>query len=181
VSSTNDTLQSLRAHTLIRDIPDFPKPGILFKDITPILADAHALKEVIGAMGDACRPHQPDLIIGIESRGFIFGVPIACELGLGFAPVRKVGKLPYETVQEEYALEYGTAAVEIHTDAIQPGQRVVIVDDLLATGGTALAAAKLVERLGGEVVGFCFLVELAFLGGRERLAEREVAALISYQ
>jgi adenine phosphoribosyltransferase len=153
VSSTNDTLQSLRAHTLIRDIPDFPKPGILFKDITPILADAHALKEVIGAMGDSCRPHQPDLIVGIESRGFIFGVPIACELGLGFAPVRKVGKLPYETVQEEYALEYGTAAVEIHTDAIQPGQRVVIVDDLLATGGTALAAAKLVELLLSGRVG----------------------------
>jgi adenine phosphoribosyltransferase len=178
--TADDVLYSLRAHTLIRDIPDFPKPGILFKDITPILADADALREVIGAMGDACQAYTPDLIVGIESRGFIFGVPVACALGLGFAPVRKVGKLPYQTVQAEYALEYGTAAVEIHTDAIQPGQRVVIVDDLLATGGTALAAASLVERLGGVVAGFCFLVELGFLGGRERLADREVTALITY-
>lgn len=171
---------SSRALTLIRDVPDFPQPGILFKDITPVLADPHALREVIDAMAAAVREFQPDLIVGIESRGFIFGVPVAYALGLGFSPVRKVGKLPHTTVRREYALEYGTNTVEMHTDAIQPGQRVVIVDDLLATGGTAEAAGLLVEDLGGEVVGYCFLVELEFLNGRQRLPGRNVTAMVTY-
>ena len=164
----------------IRDIPDFPQAGILFKDITPVLADADALREVIAAMRTQIAPLQPDLIVGIESRGFIFGVPVACDMGLGFAPVRKVGKLPHTTIKLEYALEYGTSAVEMHTDAVAPGQRVVIVDDLLATGGTAQAAAALVEQLGGIVAGFCFFVELDFLSGREKLAGRTVVSLVRF-
>jgi adenine phosphoribosyltransferase len=170
----------LRAMTLIRDVPDFPQPGVLFKDITPVLADADALREIIGAMRETVRAYEPDLIVGIESRGFIFGVPVAHDLGLGFAPVRKLGKLPYRTIQQEYALEYGTNTVEMHIDAVKPGQRVVIVDDLLATGGTAEAAALLVEELGGEVAALSFVVELGFLRGRERLEGRTVHALISY-
>ena len=165
---------------LIRDVPDFPKAGILFKDITPVLSDADALHEVIQAMSEAIAALKPDLIVGIESRGFIFGVPVACQMHLGFAPVRKVGKLPYTTIQQEYALEYGTSTVELHTDAVKPGQRVVIVDDLLATGGTAQAAAALVEQLGGTVTGFCFLVELNFLQGRAKLAGREVVSLMRF-
>jgi adenine phosphoribosyltransferase len=170
----------LRALTLIRDVPDFPQPGILFKDITPVLADAEALREIIGAMKETIQGYAPDLIVGIESRGFIFGVPIAHDLGLGFAPVRKLGKLPYRTIRQEYALEYGTNTVEMHIDAVKPGQRVVIVDDLLATGGTAAAAALLVEELGGEVAALSFVVELGFLRGRERLEGRSVHALICY-
>jgi adenine phosphoribosyltransferase len=170
----------MRALTLIRDIPDFPQPGILFKDITPVLSDSDALCEVIAAMSDAARAMKPDVIVGIESRGFIFGVPVACDLKVGFAPARKAGKLPHTTIREEYALEYGAAIVEMHTDAIQPGQRVVIVDDLLATGGTAEAAAKLVEALGGIVAGFCFLIELGFLQGRDRLPGYEVVVITTY-
>ena len=170
----------MRALTLIRDIPDFPSPGILFKDITPVLADAGALKEVIGAMSDAVKAMRPDLIVGIESRGFIFGVPVAYALGLGFAPARKAGKLPHTTIRREYALEYGSAIVEMHTDAILKGQRVVIVDDLLATGGTAAAAVALVEELGGIVAGLCFLIELDFLNGRERLPDYNVTSLVTY-
>jgi len=173
-------LKPLRALTLIRDIPDFPQPGILFKDITPVLADAAALREVIGAMSEVIRGYKPDLIVGIESRGFIFGVPVAHDLSLGFAPVRKLGKLPHRTIRQEYALEYGTNTVEMHADSVQPGKRVVIVDDLLATGGTAAAAAALVEELGGEVAGLAFVIELSFLNGRERLAGRNVHALIAY-
>jgi adenine phosphoribosyltransferase len=169
----------LRARTLIRDIPDFPQAGILFKDVTPVLADAEALREILDSLTDAARAFRPDVIVGIESRGFLFGTPIADRLGLGFSPVRKLGKLPYVTIQEEYALEYGSNTVEMHTDAILPGQRVVIVDDLLATGGTAAAAARLVERLGGVVAGYCFVIELAFLAGRERLGA-EIASLITY-
>lgn len=171
---------ALRALSLVRDIPDFPQPGILFKDITPILADPDALKEVIAVMTGAARRYQPDMIVGIESRGFLFGVPMAVEMGLGFAPVRKLGKLPYETIQQEYALEYGTNTVEMHVDALRPGQRVVLVDDLLATGGTAAAAAALVENLGGVVAGYCFLVELSFLNGRDKLSGRDITSLISY-
>ena len=170
----------MRALTLIRDIPDFPQPGILFKDITPVLADADALREVIAGMSAAATASKPDLIVGIESRGFIFGVPVAYQLGLGFAPARKAGKLPHTTIRREYALEYGAAIVEMHTDAIQKGQRVVIVDDLLATGGTAAAAAALVEELGGIVAGLCFLIELDFLKGRDRLSEYEVTSLVRY-
>lgn len=170
----------LKALSLIRDIPDFPKPGILFKDITPVMSDPEALREIVDTLSDMVKELKADLVVGIESRGFLFGVPVAYALGLGFSPVRKVGKLPYETITQEYALEYGTNVVEMHTDAIAPGQRVVIVDDLLATGGTAAAAAQLVERLGGVVAGYCFLVELTFLNGREKLNGREVVSLISY-
>lgn len=169
-----------RAKTLIRDVPDFPKPGILFKDITPMLADAAAFHEVIGAMTREAGRMQAQRIAGIESRGFLFGAPVAHTLGLGFVPIRKVGKLPWRTRRQDYDLEYGTSAVEIHEDAVQPGQRVVIVDDLLATGGTAQAAAKLVEDLGGTVAGFLFLIELSFLPGRERLAGYDVVSLIHY-
>ena len=169
-----------RAESLIRDIPDFPTPGILFKDITPILGDADALREVVDALADAIAALAPDRIVAIESRGFLFGMPVAYKLGLPFTPVRKKGKLPYQTVEQEYALEYGTNVVEAHVDAVEPGDRIVIVDDLLATGGTAMAAAALMERLGGTVVGFAFLVELMFLNGRERLDRGEIIALMTY-
>ncbi len=164
----------------IRDIPDFPKPGILFKDITTLLLDGPALQEAIYALADRCRGLKPDLIVGMESRGFIFGAPVAVALGTGFVPVRKLGKLPAETIREEYALEYGTNTVEIHRDAIKPGQRVVIVDDLLATGGTCRATVKLVERLGGVVAGTAFLVELSFLNGRDVLTGYPIEAIIRY-
>ncbi|MES2460430.1 MAG: adenine phosphoribosyltransferase [Armatimonadota bacterium] len=170
----------MRALALIRDIPDFPKPGILFKDITPVLADPEALQELIDIQAGQAQAFGAELIVGIESRGFLFGVPIAYKLGLGFAPVRKLGKLPHTTIQQEYALEYGTNVVEMHTDSIQPGQRVVIVDDLLATGGTAAAAAALVEELGGVVAGYCFLIELSFLNGRDRLQGHQIASLVTY-
>lgn len=173
-------MNALRAAALIRDVPDFPKPGILFKDITPILGDPDALKEVIDSLTAAAGAMRPDRIVGIESRGFLFGVPMALQMNLGFAPVRKIGKLPHTTMAEEYALEYGTSTVEIHVDAVQPGERVVIVDDLLATGGTARAAASLVERLGGTVAGFCFLIELGFLDGRAQLPGRAVHSLLTY-
>jgi adenine phosphoribosyltransferase len=169
----------LRAELLIRDIPDFPKPGILFKDITPVLADARAMREVIDRFIEFSRDRKPDIIVGIESRGFVFGMPVALELGLPFIPVRKKGKLPYRTIHEEYALEYGTNTVEIHEDAIRPGNRVLIVDDLLATGGTAAAARRLVERLGGSVEGYCFLMELGFLNGRSAIRNAETLALIT--
>lgn len=170
----------LKAAALIRDVPDFPQPGILFKDITPVLSDPAAFAEVINRMVEQVRAFRPDVVVGVESRGFLFGTPLALALGLGFAPIRKRGKLPFQTINEEYALEYGTNTVEAHTDAVKPGQRVVIVDDLLATGGTARAAAALVERLGGIVAGYCFLVELTFLNGRAQLPGRPIAALISY-
>ena len=165
---------------LIRDVPDFPVEGILFRDITPVLKDPKAFKEVISSMAERVKQLKPDVVVGIESRGFILGAPIAIELGLGFAPVRKVGKLPAETVRAEYALEYGTNTVEIHKDAIEPGQRAVIVDDLLATGGTAAASVQLVEELGGEVAGLVFLVELKFLNGRDRLKGYRTEALVQY-
>jgi len=170
----------LKAAALIRDVPDFPQPGILFKDITPILSDHAAFSEVVDKMTEQARAFRPDVIVGIESRGFLFGTPLALNLGVGFAPVRKLGKLPYQTINEEYALEYGTNTVEAHTDAVKPGQRVVIVDDLLATGGTARAAAALIERLGGVVAGYCFLVELTFLNGRAQLPGRDIAVLIAF-
>lgn len=165
---------------LIRDVPDFPADGILFYDITPVLQDKRAFKEVVCSMAEKVRALNPDIIVGVESRGFVLGAPIALELELGFVPVRKLGKLPAETIRAEYALEYGTNTVEMHKDAIQPGQRVVIVDDLLATGGTAAASVQLVEELGGEVAGLVFLVELTFLNGRDRLNGYRMDTLVEY-
>lgn len=173
-------LAELLAAALIRDIPDFPKPGILFKDITPVLGDARAFQEVIDCFVERAGSLSPDVVVGIESRGFVFGAPVALALGVGFVPIRKIGKLPYETLIEEYALEYGTAVVEVHRDALPVGARVLIVDDLLATGGTALASARLVEKLGGKVVGFQFLIELGFLQGRQALDGYESQSLLTY-
>ncbi len=170
----------MKAERLIRDIPDFPQPGILFRDITPVLLDPEALDECIHAFTAAARDARAELIIGIESRGFLFGIPVAHALGVGFAPVRKMGKLPAPTVRIDYALEYGTNTMELHRDAVKPGQRCFIVDDLLATGGTAEAASRLVEELDGEVVGLAFLIELAFLEGRRRIAERPCVSFITY-
>ena len=162
----------------IRDVPDFPKAGIVFKDITTLLKDAAAFKKAIEELCNPYYKQQIDLVIGIESRGFIFGSAMAEKLGAGF--VRKPGKLPAETEKESYSLEYGEDAVEIHTDAIQQGARVLIVDDLLATGGTAAAAMRLVERLGGNVIGAAFLIELAFLHGRDKVGDVPLHVLISY-
>ncbi len=170
----------LIAASLIRDIPDFPREGIIFKDITPVLQNHGAFAEIITGIVDYAGAVNPDVVVGIESRGFILGAPAALELGKGFIPVRKVGKLPHETVQCEYALEYGTSAVEMHKDAIYPGQRVLIVDDLLATGGTAYASAKLVEELGGQVAGIVFMIELGFLKGREKLSGYNIKSFINY-
>jgi adenine phosphoribosyltransferase len=170
----------LRAQQLIRDVPNFPKEGILFKDITPVLADAESMRQVIDQFIKFSTPLHPDIIIGIESRGFVLGMPLALDLGLGFVPVRKQGKLPYDTVQEHYDLEYGMSTLEMHRDAIKPGQRVVITDDLLATGGTAAASIRLVEQLGGEVVGIAFMVELDFLGGRNALKGHNILSLIHF-
>jgi adenine phosphoribosyltransferase len=168
---------------LVREIPNFPKPGISFKDITPILADGEALRYTIGAMADHFRAQKIDRVVGAESRGFLFGAPLAYELGCGFALVRKPGKLPWQVERVEYELEYGKDAFEIHKDAVLPGERVLMVDDLLATGGTIGAAMELVERLGGNIVGAAFVIELAFLGGRRKLHERQVEdilTLVSY-
>jgi adenine phosphoribosyltransferase len=165
----------------VRSIPDFPIPGILFKDITPLLRDPQALRKAIDAMAAGCSGMGVDCVVGIESRGFILGAPLAYLLNAGFVPIRKPGKLPAETVGAEYTLEYGVNRLEMHRDAMAPGQRVLVVDDLLATGGSARAAAQLVEALGGVVVGMSFLVELAFLRGRDRLAGYDVRSLITYK
>ena len=173
-------MAELLAARLIRDVPDFPKPGILFKDITPVLADPLAMHEVMARFTEFAAARKPDLVIGIESRGFVLGMPLALGLNVGFVPVRKLGKLPYSKINEQYALEYGTNTVEIHDDSVKAGQRVLIVDDLLATGGTAAAAARLVDRLGGVVCGFSFLVELAFLNGRDALKGYDIQSLIVF-
>ncbi len=165
---------------LIREIPDFPKPGILFYDITTLLKDSRGLKLAVNRMSEALANQPVDVVIGVEARGFIFAPPLAYQLGAGFVPVRKPKKLPGEVERISYDLEYGSDTLEIHRDAIQPGQRVVIADDLLATGGTAAATAALVEKLGGEIVGLTFLVELTFLGGREKLARYPVTSLLTY-
>ena len=164
----------------IREIPDFPKPGILFYDITTMLKDAGAFKDAIGLMLEPFRDEKVDVVVGMESRGFIFAAPMAMELGAGFVPVRKLGKLPAETASVEYALEYGTNTLEVHKDALQPGQKVLIVDDLLATGGTVLGTIELVKTLKADVVGLAFLVELLFLKGRERLSEYTIHSVIQY-
>ena len=164
----------------IREVPDFPKPGILFYDITTLLKDATAYRDAIDLLVKPYRDQRVDVVVGMESRGFIFSAPMAYTLGVGFVPVRKLGKLPAETVSVEYALEYGTNTLEIHRDAITPGQRVLIVDDLLATGGTVSGTIDLVRRLGGEVVSLAFLVELRFLKGRERLRGYDVYSIIQY-
>jgi adenine phosphoribosyltransferase len=171
-------LDTLKGH--IRDVPDFPKPGILFKDITPLLAAPKGLATVVEALAARYAGKGVDRVVAMESRGFIFGAPLAMRLGAGFVPVRKPGKLPYKTERVTYALEYGTDALEMHVDAIDKGQRVLIVDDLLATGGTAGAVAELVRRAGGEVIELAFVIELDFLKGRERLAPAPVHALLHY-
>jgi adenine phosphoribosyltransferase len=171
--------ESLRG--LIREIPDFPRPGIGFKDITPLLADRQALATAVRALADMARPLGVDCVVAAEARGFLLGPALALELGAGFVLARKPGKLPYETISAEYVLEYGAGELELHSDAVQHGTRVLVHDDLLATGGTAMALCELVEQLGAEVVGCGFLVELAFLGGRERLAPRETHALLRYE
>lgn len=164
----------------IREIPDFPKPGVSFKDITPLMQDPAALREVIDRVAERFRAARVDQVIGIESRGFIFGAAIAYALGAGFVPARKPGKLPAATHACEYALEYGTDVLEIHCDAVRPGERVLIVDDVLATGGTAAAALELVRKLEGEVVGLTFLIELSSLGGRNKLRGLEAFSVLSY-
>ncbi len=165
----------------VRSIKDFPKEGIIFRDVTSVLQDADGLKLAIDSMQKEIEDIDFDLVLGPESRGFIFGVPVAYNLHKPFIPVRKKGKLPMETVSMEYELEYGTAEIEIHRDAIKPGQKVVIIDDLIATGGTIEAIVKLVEQLGGEVVGICFLMELEGLKGREKLQGYNVRSVIKYE
>jgi adenine phosphoribosyltransferase len=164
----------------IRDVHDFPKPGIVFKDIMPLLADAGSLRETVDLLAAWAEPREPDIILGAEARGFITGGALACRLGCGFVAARKPGKLPWRTVSAKYALEYGFDVLEVHADAIIAGQRVLVHDDVLATGGTAKAKCELVEQLGGEVVGIAFIVSLEFLHGRDRLEGYDVHSLIAY-
>ncbi|PLX17032.1 MAG: adenine phosphoribosyltransferase [Candidatus Muiribacterium halophilum] len=165
---------------LIRDIPDFPKKGIVFKDITPVLKDHSAFKKVVEEMAEPFKDSGIDYVVGMESRGFIFGVPVSQILGAGFVPVRKPGKLPAKTASESYELEYGSDTLEIHEDAIEEGKKVLIVDDLLATGGTCEATIRLVEKIGGKVEGTSFFIELGFINGREKLKGYKVNSLINY-
>ncbi|HEX9792754.1 MAG TPA: adenine phosphoribosyltransferase [Planctomycetota bacterium] len=162
----------------LRDVPDFPEKGVLFKDITPLLQDPAAMRAAVQDLSELVRPLRPDRIAAIESRGFLFGAPLALELGVGLIPVRKPGKLPWKTFEESYQLEYGSGTLQIHQDAARPGERVLLVDDVLATGGTAAATAALVRRLGAEVVGAAFVVELEFLHGRQRLHGVETHSLV---
>ena len=164
----------------VRDVPDFPKPGIVFKDLMPLVADPAYFRETIDRLEELARPKEPDIILGAEARGFIFGGALADRLGCGFVPARKPGKLPWETVEATYDLEYGQDRLQIHADAIREGTRVIVHDDVLATGGTAKAKTELVERLGGVVVGVLFVIELTFLNGRDKLAGYDVQSLISY-
>ena len=173
-------MNAIDLRSMIREVEDFPTPGVGFKDITPLLADAEGLKQTIAGLADWVSAKSPDLILGAEARGFILGPAIAAAAGCGFVPARRPGKLPPETVGASYFLEYGENALEVHPDLIPIGARVVIHDDVLATGGTVEAICGLVERLGGVVVGACFIIELTFLGGRERLQGRDVHALITY-
>ncbi|MFA7343912.1 MAG: adenine phosphoribosyltransferase [Terrimicrobiaceae bacterium] len=171
---------STQIRAAIRAIPDFPKPGILFRDITPVLADPAIFRAAIGEFAGICRRAKAEKIAGIDARGFLFGATVAYELGLGFVPVRKKGKLPFHTITQSYDLEYGSSEVEIHTDAFAKGERVALIDDLLATGGTAGAAIKLIRQSGAHVVAAAFLIELAGLGGREVLGDVEVTSIVSY-
>jgi adenine phosphoribosyltransferase len=170
-----------RLRGLVREIPDFPRSGIGFKDITPLLADANGLADSVRGLADRARALQVECVVAAEARGFLLGPAVALALGAGFVLARKPGKLPYETVRAEYLLEYGASQLEVHSDAIRRGTRVLVHDDLLATGGTAAALCELIEQLGGEVVGCGFLIELAFLKGRDRLRGREVHALLTFE
>ncbi|HTL43873.1 MAG TPA: adenine phosphoribosyltransferase [Vicinamibacterales bacterium] len=171
-------MDALKTH--IRNVPDFPKPGILFYDVTTLLKDPQGFKLAIDSLSEPYRDKGISLVVGIESRGFILGAAVADRIGAGFVPVRKLGKLPAETIRASYALEYGTDSLEMHRDAIEPGQQVLVVDDLLATGGTARATVDLVRQLGGDVVGVAFLIELADLNGRAKLAGENVRAVLQY-
>jgi adenine phosphoribosyltransferase len=164
----------------IRDIPDFPKPGVVFKDITPLLADVEAFRTAVDGVTAPFADREVDKVLGVEARGFIIAAPVAYRFGAGFVPVRKAGKLPWQIEREEYELEYGTDLLEIHQDAVAPGERALIVDDVLATGGTAAATVRLVEKLGGVVVGLGFVIELGFLGGRGKLPGYDVVSLLRY-
>ncbi|HET6272072.1 MAG TPA: adenine phosphoribosyltransferase [Bacteroidota bacterium] len=164
----------------IRSVPDFPKKGIVFRDITTLLKDGEAFRQSVDLFHDRYKSLHVEKVVSVESRGFIFGAPLAYRLGAGFVPIRKPGKLPAATLRQEYALEYGTDAIEIHKDAIRPGERILMHDDLLATGGTARAACQLVERLGGTIIGLSFLIELSFLGGRAKLKAYDVFSILHY-
>lgn len=177
MSQTADTAEIERA---IRTIPDFPKPGIQFKDITPVLADARLFSSSIDLLIDGFKPGQVDAVVGIDARGFIFASAAALRLHAGFVPVRKKGKLPYQTHEQEYDLEYGTSTIAMHTDALKPGSRILLIDDLLATGGTAAAAASLVNKLGAQILEISFLIELKFLNGRDRLKGQRVRSIVVY-
>jgi len=169
-----------RLKSIIRDVPDFPKPGIIFKDITPLLADHGAFTQLVKAFADHYREAGITKVLGIEARGFLLAAPIALELGAGIVPVRKKGKLPYKRVSATYALEYGTDTLEMHEDAVKPGEKVLVVDDVLATGGTAAAVCEMVDKLGAKVAGVAMLIELEFLKGRSKLAGRDIHSLIKY-
>ncbi len=177
---TEDGL-STRLEKAIRDIPDFPKPGIVFKDITPILLDPPLFEDTLDALARFAEEKGTDKVIGVDARGFMFASPVANRLGVGLVPVRKMGKLPHRTEREAYDLEYGSAELEVHVDAIDPGERVTVIDDLLATGGSAQATTRLVERLGGVVTGLGFVIELGFLNGRQRLEGYDCHSLILYE
>jgi adenine phosphoribosyltransferase len=173
-----DQIESLKKS--IRDVPDFPKPGIVFKDITTLLKDPEAFRRALDLFTVLCGDGRADKVVAVESRGFILGSALALRLGMGFVPARKPGKLPARALRMTYDLEYGQDSVEIHEDAIAPGERVLVVDDVIATGGTARATGDLVEKMGGKVAAYAFLIELSFLGGRKRLGDREVLSLIRY-
>ena len=173
-----DLIEKLRAG--VRDVPDFPKPGIVFKDITPILSDGALFKASIDVFLERCRGKKIDKIVGIDARGFVFGSAVAYELGVGFVPIRKRGKLPYKTATAKYSLEYGEAEMQMHVDAISPGEQIVLVDDLLATGGTSAAAALLIAKTGGELLEAQFLIELEFLHGRQKLAPTPVVSFLKF-
>ena len=170
----------LKAADLVRDVKDFPKPGIVFKDITPVLRDAEATREVIEALAEAFSDVRVDVVAAVEARGFIFGACLAQKLAVGFVPIRKKGKLPYKTLSCTYDLEYGQDTIEMHCDAVSSGDNVLLIDDLLATGGTMAAAAKLIEQAGGKVAGIGFFIELTFLNGREKLKNYRVVSLVKY-
>lgn len=180
-SGWQTTFDAAWVKDLVRDVPDFPRPGVVFKDITPLLADPEGLGSCVDALVQRFEDEHIDKVLGIEARGFIIAAPVAYSLGAGFVPVRKQGKLPYQVHSYSYELEYGVGTLEVHTDALGPGERALIIDDVLATGGTAAATCGLAERLGAEVVGLGCVIELGFLGGRKRLLGTRVEALVSYE